>query len=113
MANFYQQGQHVHGDQYNAEAINFGQVDNSADFLRELKNLQAELNKAIAAKAIPDENAIDAEYQMKKAVLQAEKPAPDKKTLVQHLTTAKELVANVGGLAVAITGAIAAVGALF
>ena len=113
MATFHQEGQHVHGDQYNAETINFGQAHNPADFLRELKNLQAELNKAIAAKAIPDEQAIDAEAQVKKAILQAEQPNPDKKTLVEHLTAAKELVSNVGGLATAITGAIAVVGALF
>lgn len=113
MAEFHQEGQHIHGDQYNAETINFDQTQNPADFLRELRNLQAELNKAVTAKAIPEENAIDAEYQVKKAILQAEQPNPDKKTLVEHLSSAKELVSNVGGLATAIAGAIAATTALF
>ena len=112
MATFNQQGQTVQY-QYNAETINFGEVRTPDDFRLQLKNLQAELNRAIKAKAIPDEKAIDAEAQVKKAILQADKPTPDKKTLIEHLTSAKELVANVGGLAVAVTSAIAGVGALF
>ena len=112
MVTFNQQGQTVQY-QYNAETINFGVAKTPDDFLLQLKNLQAELNRAIEAKAVPDEKAVDAKAQVKKAILQAEKPIPDKKTLVEHLTAAKELVSNVGGLAVAVTSAIAAVGALF
>jgi hypothetical protein len=112
MATFNQQGQTVQY-QYNAETINFGEVRTSDDYLLQLKNLQAELKKAIAARAIPDEIAIDAEYQVSKAIQQAEKPTPNKKTLVEHLTSAKELVSNVGGLAAAVGSAIAAVGTLF
>ena len=112
MATFNQQGQTVQY-QYNAETINFGEVQTPDDFLLQLKNLQAELNRAIAAKATSDENVIDAEYQVKKAIFQAETLTPDKKTLVAHLSLAKELVSNVSGMTVAISSAIAAVGALF
>jgi hypothetical protein len=111
MATFHQEGQTVQY-QYNAETINFEKARTPDEFLLKLKNLQVELDRAIEAKAIPDESAIDAEHQINKAIQQAVKPTPDKKTLVKNLTSAKELVSNVDGLAVAITGAIAAVGSL-
>jgi len=111
MATFNQQGQTVQY-QYNAETINFGEVRTTNDFVVQLNNLQAELDKAIAAKAMPKENAMNAENEVKKAIIQAEKPIPDKKSIVEHLTTAKELVSNVGGLAAAVTSAITAIGAL-
>lgn len=112
MATFNQEKQTVQY-QYNAETINFGSVKTADDFLLQLKNLQAALDKAITAKVIPDEDAIDAEDLVKKAIDQAKSPSPDKKTLVEHLSSAKELVSNAGGLAVAITRAIAAARALF
>ena len=83
------------------------------EFFQTLKQVQAELEKAIAAKAITGEKAIDAETHIKKALLQADEATPNKKTLVEHLKSAKELVTNVGGLASALTGAITAIGALF
>ncbi len=112
MATFNQQGQIVQ-NQYNAETINFGQATTPDTYLRELKALQAELDKAIQGKALESEQALDAEYHLKKAVAQAEKSDPDKKSLIEHLSSAKELVSNVGGLAAALAGAITAVGALF
>lgn len=112
MATFNQQGQNVQY-QYNADSINFGEVKSRDDFLLELKNLQAELDNAITGKALTGESAIDAETHVKKALLQAENAAPDKKTLVQHLTSAKELVTGVDGLVGAFASAIATIGALF
>ena len=70
------------------------------------------MNKAIAAKAIPDEKAMDAEDEVRKAIIQAEKPTPDKKTIIEHLTSAKKLVTNIDELAMAITNAITTIGAL-
>lgn len=112
MANFDQRNQTVQ-TQYNAETINFGQAQTQDDFFQSLKQVQAELEKAIAAKAIIGENAIDAETHIKKALLQADETTPNKKTLIEHLKSAKELVTNVGGLASALTGAITAIGTLF
>ena len=112
MATFNQQGQTVQY-QYNADAINFGSVKTNDDFLRELKNLQSELDKAIECKAIEGEAAIDAESHVKKAILNAESSAPNKKSLIEHLETAKNLVTNVDGLVVAIGTAIATIGTLF
>ena len=112
MATFNQQGQTVQY-QYNAETINFGAVSSTEDFSQQLKNLQAELKRAIESEAIGEENAIDAEANIRKAVLQAGKPAPDKKSLIEHLSSAKELVSGVSGLAGAIASAITVVGTLF
>ncbi len=115
MATFNQQGQTVH-NQINAETIetiNFGQVTTPDTYLKELKALQAELDKAIHENVLEGEQALDAENHLKKAVAQAEKSDPDKKSLIEHLSSAKELVSNVGGLAAALAGAITAVGALF
>ncbi len=112
MATFNQQGQAVQ-NQYNAEIINFGQATTPDTYLRELKALQVEIEKAIKGKALESKQALDAEYHLKEAVAQAENPDPDKKSLIEHLSSAKELVSNVGGLATALTGAITAVGALF
>ena len=112
MATFNQQNQTVKY-QYNAETINFGQVQTHDDFFQELKHLQTELGRAIKENAITGENAIDAQTHIKKAMLQADETTPDKKTLIEHLTSAKALVTNVGGLVTAITGAIATIAALF
>ena len=112
MATFHQEGKTVQY-QYNAETINFGEARTPDEFLQQLIKLQVELDRAIEAKAIPDENVVDAKARINEAVLQVEKPTPNKKTLVEHLMSAKELVSNVAGLAGAITTAIAAVGALF
>ena len=112
MATFNQQGQTV-TNQYNAENINFGQVQTKDDFFQELKQLQAELEKAIEAKSLTGGKAIDAQTHVKKAILQAEKEVPDKKTLIEHLTSAKELVTSIEGLATVFASAISVIGALF
>ncbi len=112
MATFHQEGQTVQ-NQYNAETINFGGVESTEDFTLKLQALQSELNKAIEAKAITGDNSIDAEYQVKKAIAQAQSPTPDKSTLIDHLTKAKELVTGVDGLVTACAGAIALIGTLF
>ena len=112
MAIFNQNNQSVQ-TQYNAEIINFGQVKTQDDFFQELKRLQAELEKVIEAKMITGENAIDAETHVKKAILQSEEDTPDKKTLIEHLTSAKELVTSVEGLVTIFASAIATIGALF
>lgn len=112
MAHFDQENQTVQ-TQYNAETINFGQAHTQDEFFQILKQVQTELEKAITAKAITGVNAIDAETHVKRALLQAGEATPNKKTLIEHLKSAKELVTNVGGLASALTGAITAIGALF
>jgi hypothetical protein len=107
MTVFDQRGQHV-TYQYNAAGdINFGAVQNRMEVVAQLEKLQAELSRAVEAGVFDDEEiATDAEYQVKKAVQQAKKPEPDKKSILEHLGEAKALIEGVtaaaglvGGLA--------------
>ncbi len=112
MATFNLQGQTVQ-NQYNAETINFGDVKSSDDFVLKLQELQAELKKAIDARALSEDKSLDAEDQVKKAIVQAQSPSPDKTTLTEHLKKAKELVTGVDGLVTACAGAITLIGRFF
>lgn len=112
MATFNQQGQTV-GTQNNADTISIGQAQNKSEFLVELKELQNALEKAIDDKLITGENAIDAEMHVKKAALQANESQPDKKTLISHLTSAKELVTSADKITVGLSSIIDKVGGLF
>jgi hypothetical protein len=65
---------------------------------------------------LSEETATDAQYQITKAAQQAKKPDPDKKTIVDYLTTAKTLIEGVtaaSGLVSALVSAIHVVPLLF
>jgi hypothetical protein len=95
MAVFDQRDQHVMY-QYNAAGnINFGAVQNRVDLVDELEKLQTELTAARRAGIFSEEIATDATFQLTKAVQQAQQPAPDKKTLLNHLNSAKTLIEGV------------------
>jgi len=114
MATFDQRGQTVHGNQYNAgQDINFNEAKSTDEFLQKLEAFKVQLEKAIEDKAITGENAVDAKYHVEKALIQAKETTPDRKKLTDHLTSAKEIVAGVSGLAKAVAGAIAVIGSLF
>jgi hypothetical protein len=108
MAIFDQRGQQV-TYQYNAAGdINFGAVQNRMDVVGELGKLQGEMTKAKQAGVFDEGVVTDAEYQLTKAVQEAKKPAPDKGTVLGHLTNTKTLVEGVtaaGGLVTALTKA--------
>lgn len=116
MAVFDQRSQSV-DIQYNAgENINFGDVRNKIDLVRQLETLHAELDKSIESGVLNEEVATDADYNMKKAIQQAKKPDSDKSTLTQYLTNTKDLIQGVSaasGLVGAITKAIEVVQGLF
>jgi hypothetical protein len=105
---FDQRGQRV-GYQYNATGdINIGTVQNRPELVSELEKLQRELNTAVQAGLFDEETATDAPYRLTKAVQEAKKPSPDKRMLLDHLTSAKTLVegvAEAGGLVTALTKA--------
>ena len=109
MTVFDQRGQQV-TYQYNAAGdINIGAVEDRADLARQLAKLGGEVDKAAAAGSIDKEVATDAKYQVDKAAQQAEKPAPDKDVIVKHLTTASDLVKEVGAAAGLATGLLQAI----
>lgn len=113
MTIFDQRGQHVNY-QYNASGnINIGAVQNKLELINQLRKLQEEVVIASEQKSLDKDNATDAEYKLKKAVLEAEKMEPDKPTLIEHLSTAEKLVSGVSSLAAAIGQAIEKIVDLF
>ena len=110
MTVFDQRGQTV------THQYNFGGVHDVAGMLGELKKLQTGLQQAVEENVVSGEPAVEARYNLEKAVLEAEKPKPNKKKLTDYLTTAKsaiESVAAVGGLVAALSKAVELVGTLF
>jgi hypothetical protein len=95
MVTFNQSGQNVN-NQYNAgRDINFGAAQSKDEVVQELRKLLEEVSKAAQAGAIKPDTAIDVEAQLKKAVVQAEQPAPDKKSILDYLNAAKGLVEGI------------------
>lgn len=131
MTTFNQQGQHVSGSQQNIGTqkigtqinvtgeigeINFGSVHSRKDVITQVQKLPEVVNKLFEAGIIDDEIAIEVEYRIKKAVQETRKDTPDKKTVVDYLDQAKELVTGItsaAGLLTALNHAIKAVLAFF
>lgn len=108
MATFDQRGQHVNY-QYNAAGnINFGAVQNSYDLANELEKLEEELARAREAQAVDKLTAAKATTPLLEAAEEAKKPAPNKTSLLERLSTVKDClkgVAAVGGIIEAVTKA--------
>src|SRR6266567_1463808 len=102
MTQFDQRGQQV-TNQYNAgRDMNFGAVQNPIDLIAELEKLKGEIAQAKEADIVSDETATDAEYQVTKAIQQA------KKTILDHLNTAKALIEDVAAASGLVTALISA-----
>lgn len=116
MSVFDQRGQNV-TYQYNAAGnINFGAVQNRADLVSELEKLKAEILKARDAQIIDAEIVTDVQYQIQKAVDQAQKPEPNKNAILEHLSKAKDFIKGVveaGGIVTGIMKATELVQHLF
>ena len=96
--------------------LSFGGVQNKQELVSQLEQLKEAFIKAGETQIISEETAIDAEAEVKKAIGQAKKPTPDKKSILDYLTAAKSLIEGIGGaggLVTSITGAIEAVHKLF
>jgi hypothetical protein len=105
---FDQRGQQV-TYQYNAAGdINFGAVQNKVDVIGELEKLQTEVSKAAEEGALDEELAVDVESKLKKAVIQAKKSEPDKKTVLNHLNQAKALIEGVAAATGLVTALVQA-----
>jgi hypothetical protein len=116
MAQFDQRGQKVH-TQYNVgRDLNFGLVQNSIDLVAELEKLKEEVIKARQNGLLDNKQSAAVASHITKATQEAEEPQPDKKSIIDHLATAKALIeglAATGGLVTAIIGAIEAVQKVF
>lgn len=116
MAQFDMREQQVSSQYIAGRDMHFGAVQTPADLVAELEQLRGQLAQARQAGIISEETATDAEYQVTKAVQQAKKPDPNKKTIIDHLHAAKALIEDVtaaSGLVTALVGAIGVVQKLF
>lgn len=103
--------------QYNVDGvINFGRVQNVGDIVGQLKNIQTEVVNATKTGALDEEIAADIDANIEKAIIQSQKPEPDKNKIINYLTEAKNILANVAlvaGLVKSVTEAIEIVKRLF
>ena len=117
MAQFDQRGQKIGGNQYNAgHDMHFGSVTSSVDLVAELEKLKQAVTQAQQDGLLDKKRATDVEYQITKACEEAEEPKPERKTILDHLNTAKSLIEDViaaGGLVSSVVAAIEAVRKLF
>ncbi|MFL5694819.1 MAG: hypothetical protein ACJ795_23765 [Ktedonobacteraceae bacterium] len=116
MANFDMRGQRV-TNQYNAgRDMNFGAIQTPEDLIMAFEQLNEQFTQAKNEGVLSEGTATDAQYQITKASQQAKKPDPDKKTIVDHLTSAKTLIEGAtatSGLVTALAAAIQIVQKLF
>jgi len=116
VANFDMRGQRV-TNQYNAgRDMNFGAIRTPEDLITAFEQLNEQFTQAKEAGVLSEEMATDAQYQITKASQQAKKSDPDKKTILDHLSTAKTLIEGVtaaSGLVTALAAAIQIVQKLF
>jgi len=112
---FDQRGQQVN-TQYNAQQINFGAVQTTQDLIAELEKLKTSILKAKEDGKLDKKSANDAANQVTQAIDEAEEARPNKKSLLNYLTTGRSLIEGasaIAGLVPLITGAIEAVQKLF
>lgn len=96
--------------QYNiAGDYNPGLVEDRATAIDELNKLLNEVAQAAQAGVLDEESATDTEYQVKKAMQQAQKSEPDKLTIINHLNQAKEVTIGVAASVAAATGLVTAI----
>jgi hypothetical protein len=103
MTQFHQEHQQVLGQQQNAgndisnanQVLTFGAVQHPADLPALLAQLQSAVTQAVADGTLPEETGIDAKAALEKAVLQTKKPTPDKKSILDYLTTIKTLIESI------------------
>jgi hypothetical protein len=116
VANFDMRGQRV-TNQYNAgRDMNFGAIQTPEDLVTAFEQLNEQFTQAKEAGVLSEETATDAQYQITKATQQAKNPDPDKKTILDHLTTAKTLIEGAtaaSGLVTALVAAMQIVQKLF
>ena len=120
MTQFHQEHQQVCGQQQNAgrdihnanQTLTFGSVQRSEDLAALLTQLQDAIAQATADGTLPKKTGIDTKAALEKAMVEAEEPQPDKKSLLDYLTTAKTLIESIAaasGLIPSIVTAIEAV----
>lgn len=116
MATFDQRGQHVQYQYNDAKGLNWELKDNR-ELASLLEHLQGEVDRAGSLGALSEEQATDAAYQLKKAVMAGKRAELGSgPTVIEHLRNAKTVVEGVsamGALAAAIEKAVSAATKVF
>jgi hypothetical protein len=120
MTQFHQEHQQMYGQQQNAgndisntnQVLTFGAVQSPADLSALLTQLQSTVTQATADGTLPEETGIDAKAAIEKAILQTKKPTPDKKSILDYLTTAKSLIEGITAAGALVPSIIAAIDAI-
>jgi hypothetical protein len=116
MAVFDQRGQHV-VYQYNAaHDINIASVVNGEDLAKQLERVREELRRARSANVISEEQSIEPEFHLGKAIVKTREAKPDKDGILSHLgkvTEAVRGIAALAGFAQTVKDAVQKVRALF
>jgi hypothetical protein len=92
--------------------LNFGAVQNAQELISQLEKLKEAFARAGETQVISEETAIDAEAEVRKAIGQAKKPTPDKKSILDYLSAAKSLIEGISGASGLVTSIVGAIGAV-
>lgn len=79
--------------------ITVGSVSNITDMVDPLQKLQAAAKKAKSDKVISEDQAIETDYQLSKAISEITKPHPDKGKISTYLSSAASVVSDIGAMA--------------
>lgn len=120
MTQFHLEHQQVFGQQQIAgnditntnQSLTFGAIQRPADLSALLVQLQSAVTQATTDGTLPEETGIDAKAALEKAVLQTKKPTPDKKSILEYLTSAKTLVESITAAGALVPAFITAVEAV-
>lgn len=120
MTQFHQEHQQIFGQQQNAgnditntdQTLTFGAVQSPADLGAMLAHLQTAVTQAAADGTLPEETGIDAKAALEKAAVQTKKATPDKKSILDYLTTVKSLIEGITGAAALVPSIMSAIEAV-
>ncbi len=118
MPQFHQEHQQVSGQQQNAgnditnQSLTIGAVQSSADLSALLTQLQSSITKATVNGTLPEETGIDANAALAKAAIQVKETKPDKKSILDYLTTAKSLIESIAAGSALVPSLITAIEAV-
>ncbi|HET8912877.1 MAG TPA: hypothetical protein VFN23_15500 [Ktedonobacteraceae bacterium] len=92
---FHQEGQKVNR-QYNAAGdMYFGEQSKEKNFTELLKTFKQQLNQAREQGILDEDASTDVDYHITKALQQATKPQPDKKSILDYLGKAQKIVEGI------------------
>lgn len=85
-------GVHITGGIFNTGILNTGGLPAPVDLPAELRKLLAQVTQAGQQGLLDDITTIDAESALKKALILAGRPAPDRQSILTHLTNAQATI---------------------